>query len=1081
MIVAGRWAWALLVGALVVAASLGFTYITGWRILWGGVQGGDGLWHLHLATWVSETWPSLPWWYRWDVSGVPYRSIYPLLPHWIAVASARGLGLDVAGGLQVVQFLLQPVCAAGVYLFFALRIRRPIAGFAAAVLYLISPFAWAYFIDFGLYANVMGTAFFMPAVIAIDWFFWTWLSGDRGWRFRVAAALAVGSSALMGIVSPEIFPAPLLVIVAYGFAASRRRGTVSEPHPAPFFGHPGSRRRWWMAAVPMLVLGTLALELIWILPSVDFLVVTGARSPSAGFTLSSLSLLNLPSLLQLGPLGYRSAADRLSLSPAVTLPALVGVVWAWRDGRARVFAVLAGAGLLFMTQAWIEAPLSIVPSAQLFLEVVKRPMAVLLEFAVPILAGAGMYAAAQGLIGWAAGRLARGRAVRPAKAAARVLGALVATLLLGTGVAVFATRSAGESNWLAYGPSAGQTAADLRDIWARHLNDICAPDVPRRSPACESALLTSKYSVAELAAACTGGGSKAPVCSAAVWHGGVWSSGDDALVSTTDAWCSSGNAADPACAAQFAPLWQQIVDAAYWRPVQVGCFTPDCVRRAQVLASLQSVFPTPPERAELNSDFFQYNMAFRELTGGGSQAETYASQALPSRSLYSFMEDTMLGSGSRAIAAKKELASALGIDAVALAPSQASAGDAYRAMGWEQVLGGPDTSGASAQAFVNPAPTGIASEWPGGRAVLVVGASQTSASDVYNTVFKLAVGGVLPSASAWLVRGSSPYIDDYPISELRNYSMIVLLGYRYHDRSAAWSTVDQYVTAGGAAYVETGWQYVNPDWDGGGGAAPAALPVSQLSWGPLDPSALVTVDGVPAAGWGGMTYGTGAWGASSAAVSGVRGSAVGVVRVGSRVVAAGWIRGRGRLFWSGMNLAAHAVSKGSDAELQFLADRFAWALDLNRADLASTDPATAGQGRLSPSWPNDEQAVLPLQPSTGPTWVLFRESDFPEWSASVIDASGRRQQVAIVPSEMDYMLVRLDQVTAGSRLQFDYSPSVWMWAPWLSSAGLVLMLVIWCLRPAWFAATREALTDKLGAALRRGNDILAKRIAWDEE
>ena len=126
MTVAGRWAWALLVGALAVLASLGFTYVTGWRILWSGVPGGDGLWHWHLASWVSETWPALPWWYRWDVSGVPYRAIYPLLPHWIAVAAARGFGLDVSGGLQVAEFMLQPVCAAGVYLFFALRVRRPI-------------------------------------------------------------------------------------------------------------------------------------------------------------------------------------------------------------------------------------------------------------------------------------------------------------------------------------------------------------------------------------------------------------------------------------------------------------------------------------------------------------------------------------------------------------------------------------------------------------------------------------------------------------------------------------------------------------------------------------------------------------------------------------------------------------------------------------------------------------------------------------------------------------------------------------------------------------------------------------------
>jgi hypothetical protein len=1075
---AGRWAWALLVGVLAVVASLGFTYVTGWRILWGGIPGGDGLWHWHLASWVSETWPALPWWYRWDVSGVPYRAIYPLFPHWIAAAAARGFGLNVAGGLQVAEFLLQPVCAAGVYLFFALRIRRPIAGFAAAILYLLSPFAWSYFVDFGLYANVTGSALFMPAVIAIDWFFWTWFRGDRTWRFRVSASLAVGLSAVMGIVSPEIFPAPILVSLAYGFAAGRRRGAESDADPAPLLGHPGSRRRWWLAVVPMLALGTLVLELIWILPSFDFLAVTGTRSPSAGFTLSALSLLNLQSLLQLHPIGFASASDRLSLSPAVTLPALVGVLWAWRDRRARVFSVLAGIGLLFMTQAWIEAPLSFIPSAQLFLEVVKRPIAVVLEFAVPILAGIGVYGSAQWLIGVAAGRLARGRAVRPAMAASALLAALLASLVMAADVAAFATRSAGGADLLAYGPSAGQTAADLRDIWTRHINDVCRQDAGHPPPACGSGALTSRYSVGELRFACVDNGSKAPVCSAPAWRGGAWRAGDDALVAATDTWCS-GNANDPACAAQLAPLWQQLVDTVYWRPVQVGCLTLDCQSRARQLLALQSVFPTAPERAELNSDFFQYNMAFRELTGGGSQAEAYASQALPSRSLYSFMEDTMLGSHGGALAAKRELAAALGIDAVALAPSQAAEGDAYRALGWQQVLGSSDLSSGAAQAFVNPAPTGIAAEWPAGRAVLVIGASQSSASDVYNAVFKMAVGGVLPSASAWLVRGRSPFIDDYAHAELRNYSMVVLLGFRYHDRSAAWSAIDQYVSGGGAAYVETGWQYVNPDWDGSGGT-PAAFPVSQLSWGSLDRNGVVSVDGIGATGWGDMTYGDGAWGASSAAASGVSSSAVGVVRVGSRVVAAGWTRGRGRLFWSGMNLAAHAVAKSSAAEVQFLADRFAWALGLGPASPA-TDPAASGQARLTPDWPSDERAVLSLQPASGPTWVLFRESDFPEWSATVIDASGRRQAVAIVPSEMDYMLVRLDHVGAGSTLEFDYSPSIWVWASWAVSAGVALLLALWCVRPGLFTAAESALSHRAAAVVNRGRDALVKRLGSEDE
>jgi hypothetical protein len=105
--------------------------------------------------------------------------------------------------------------------------------------------------------------------------------------------------------------------------------------------------------------------------------------------------------------------------------------------------------------------------------------------------------------------------------ASRLLAAMLASLLLIADVAAFATRSAGGTDLLAYGPSAGETSADIRDIWTRHVNDVCAPDNQNRPVACASAALTSKYSVGEVSAACLDGGSKAPLCSAPAWRGGA--------------------------------------------------------------------------------------------------------------------------------------------------------------------------------------------------------------------------------------------------------------------------------------------------------------------------------------------------------------------------------------------------------------------------------------------------------------------------------------------------------------------------------------------------------------------------------
>ncbi|MFI5091657.1 MAG: hypothetical protein ACHP7P_16580, partial [Terriglobales bacterium] len=239
-----------------------------------------------------------------------------------------------------------------------------------------------------------------------------------------------------------------------------------------------------------------------------------------------------------------------------------------------------------------------------------------------------------------------------------------------------------------------------------------------------------------------------------------------------------------------------------------------CPANHAALAKLGSTFPSPPQRAELNSGIAQLDMAFHTLVGGGI-THSYNDQVIPSRELASWLEQSMLvDSGT---ATKSELAAALGVDAVVLSPAQAGLAPDYAQMGWQQVSNSP-------VAFVNPDPSGLAAQWPSGDAVLVVGETQASVPALYNFVFERATTGALPFASAWLVRGKSPNIDDYSDAELSRYAGVILLGYQYHDQGTAWSRLDRYVRAGGHLFVETGWQYVDPDWDAG--TAPSWLPVA---------------------------------------------------------------------------------------------------------------------------------------------------------------------------------------------------------------------------------------------------------------
>src|SRR5207302_7256683 len=139
-----------------------------------------------------------------------------------------------------------------VYVFCALRLKRPLVGLVAGGLYLLSPMAWTFLVDWGFYANQTGTVLFMPILIALDFFFEHWASGVRGWRYRLSAIAVMGLTAALGMISPAIIGAPLIAIFAYGAAVS---------------GGSGRRRlRWIFLTAPLLAAGGVLLAAFWALP-----------------------------------------------------------------------------------------------------------------------------------------------------------------------------------------------------------------------------------------------------------------------------------------------------------------------------------------------------------------------------------------------------------------------------------------------------------------------------------------------------------------------------------------------------------------------------------------------------------------------------------------------------------------------------------------------------------------------------------------------------------------------------------------------------------------------------------------------
>jgi len=306
------------------------------------------------------------------------------------------------------------------------------------------------------------------------------------------------------------------------------------------------------------------------------------------------------------------------------------------------------------------------------------------------------------------------------------------------------------------------------------------------------------------------------------------------------------------------------------------------------------------------------------------------------------------------------------------------------------------------------------------------------------------------------VRGTSPYVDDYAASDLSRYSGVILLGYDYHDQSTAWARIGDYVRGGGHLFVETGWQYVDPDWNAG--SAPPVLPVQSLRWTTLDPAAQVAVQGAADPAFGRMAYEGGGWSASAGGA--LRPGATELVRSGGSVVSASWQAGRGRVLWSGMNLLAHDAGAASADEDRFVAQQLAWVFGEQQA---------GAQAAIAPQWTGDGQARLTLQASAGRTLVLFKESLFPGWSARLETPQGSTS-VTLAGGEMDFMLATVDSVPPGSTLVFTYGPTLLEQGSWYLSAAAVLALVVWGLRPELYARLRRRLSERIGGAVGRLGD-----------
>ncbi len=361
---------------------------------------------------------------------------------------------------------MMPLTALGLYFFFDWRLKRPLAGVAAAVLFLLSPIGWVEWTHFGLYASWVGMVFFVPCLIALDAFFFAWVAGDRGPTFRVAGVSFVVLTSALGVVSPHLLAAPLIAAFVYALALPRASARLAW--------------RWLLLVAPLLCAGVILLSAFWLGAELQYLAVVRSHWAGAGtnFDPAKLTAIDLGTLLSLSPLRDGNLGDLYSFTPAVLLPAILGVTLVVKDGRTRVLVGLTVLGIVFMSFRDLYRPLFAVPGFSEFAVVAHRPLLLLASVGVPSLAALGLFELPRVIGGLAARRWKLPGGLRLGLGAALPI---VMIVVLAADLVVFAGR-VDPSGHLAYGPSV-YGATMLSDLGrVPPLAVTCAARLPGQPP-----------------------------------------------------------------------------------------------------------------------------------------------------------------------------------------------------------------------------------------------------------------------------------------------------------------------------------------------------------------------------------------------------------------------------------------------------------------------------------------------------------------------------------------------------------------------------------------------------------------------
>lgn len=294
---------------------------------------------------------------------------------------------------------------------------------------------------------------------------------------------------------------------------------------------------------------------------------------------------------------------------------------------------------------------------------------------------------------------------------------------------------------------------------------------------------------------------------------------------------------------------------------------------------------------------------------------------------------------------------------------------------------------------------------------------------LYDQFLKNASVGTLSYDDAILFNGTNQ-IDDYSLDELKKFPLIVMSGYKYRDQNSAYDLIEKYVKQGGSIFIDTGWQFNNPDWQGK--KLPPYFPTNGLEWKTLPLKSQFVLDNTkeinfqPETNQLGETGIRGSQWASSVAQD-VREDGKVIVQSNGSPVLMTKSYGKGKVVWSGYNIVAYIEGNHNEnqQQIQLLKSLFTWLLP-------KKSPDTEIESKFQITRQNPDHLTFTLQDEKNvPSILYWREAYHPKWHAYLKNPDNKKTELKVYTAGPRFMGIKLPPIKKDSEieLKIEQTPS----------------------------------------------------------